>query len=59
MNTSTSSFALTLSRQFAMVTIMASIAFVCLSILAACNTMEGVGEDVERAGEEIQDGARK
>lgn len=42
-----------------MVTIMASIAFVCLSILAACNTMEGVGEDVERAGEEIQDGARK
>lgn len=25
--------------------------------LAACNTMEGVGEDVEEAGESVQDAA--
>jgi len=28
-----------------------------VSTLAACNTMKGVGEDVEDAGEAIQDGA--
>ncbi|GAB5413697.1 MAG: hypothetical protein Cons2KO_13000 [Congregibacter sp.] len=26
--------------------------------LSACNTLEGVGEDVERAGESVQDAAR-
>lgn len=33
----------------------------CLTVfvttLAACNTMEGAGEDIEDAGEAIQDGA--
>lgn len=28
-----------------------------LSGLAACNTMEGAGEDIESAGEAIQEGA--
>lgn len=27
-------------------------------ILAGCNTVEGVGKDVERGGEKVQDGAR-
>lgn len=31
--------------------------FAILAPLAACNTMEGAGEDVEDAGEAIQDGA--
>lgn len=26
-------------------------------VLTACNTMEGAGKDIERAGEEIQEGA--
>lgn len=26
--------------------------------LGACNTLEGVGEDVERAGEAVQDASR-
>lgn len=29
-----------------------------LSLFAGCNTTEGVGRDVERTGEEIQDAAR-
>ncbi len=29
-----------------------------LLILAGCNTVEGVGKDVERGGEKVQDGAR-
>ncbi|WP_119168218.1 entericidin A/B family lipoprotein [Algihabitans albus] len=29
-----------------------------LSLTAACNTVEGAGEDVEAAGEAIQDGAQ-
>lgn len=27
-------------------------------LLSACNTMEGAGQDIERAGEEIQEEAR-
>jgi predicted small secreted protein len=27
--------------------------------LAGCNTMAGLGKDVERAGEKVQDAARK
>jgi entericidin B len=27
--------------------------------LAACNTMQGLGEDVERGGEKLQDSAKK
>lgn len=29
-----------------------------LSALAGCNTMEGVGKDVERGGEKLQDSAK-
>ena len=29
-----------------------------LVLLAGCNTVEGVGKDVERGGEKVQDGAR-
>ena len=28
-------------------------------VLAACNTMAGLGKDIERAGEKIQDKAKK
>ena len=36
---------------------LAVAAFVAVP-LTGCNTMEGVGEDVEDAGEAIQDGAK-
>jgi entericidin B len=28
-------------------------------MLAACNTIEGMGEDIEKAGENLSDGAEK
>lgn len=28
------------------------------SLLSACNTMEGLGKDTERAGQKIQDNAK-
>ncbi len=30
-----------------------------LALLAACNTVEGAGEDIETAGEEIQDASQE
>lgn len=30
-----------------------------MSVLAACNTFEGVGKDVKKAGEAIENAARK
>jgi predicted small secreted protein len=30
-----------------------------MSVLAACNTVQGVGKDLEAGGEAISDGARK
>ena len=30
-----------------------------VAALAACNTMEGAGKDMERAGEKMQDKAKK
>lgn len=30
-----------------------------LSVLSACNTIAGVGRDIERAGEVMQDAAKK
>jgi predicted small secreted protein len=30
-----------------------------LGVLAGCNTMEGVGKDIERGGENLQDSANK
>ena len=33
--------------------------FVLLTMgMAGCNTMEGMGRDIERGGEKVQDGAR-
>lgn len=31
------------------------LAIVSALLMTACNTMEGMGKDIERAGEEIQD----
>ncbi len=33
--------------------------FVLAGFLAGCNTMEGMGKDIERGGEKIQSGAEK
>lgn len=30
-----------------------------VGVLAGCNTMEGAGRDVERAGEKMQEGANR
>ena len=30
-----------------------------VGVFAGCNTVTGVGKDVERAGEKVQDAARK
>ncbi len=34
-------------------------ALAVFSALAACNTMQGVGKDVERLGEKVQDASKK
>ncbi|MDH3210370.1 MAG: entericidin A/B family lipoprotein [Burkholderiaceae bacterium] len=36
-----------------------TVAVLSLLLLAACNTMEGVGKDVQKAGEKIEDAAEK
>ena len=46
----------TLASKYALL-LLAFAAFVVLP-LTGCNTMEGVGKDVEDAGEAIQDGAK-
>lgn len=40
---------------------LAAFLTICLGALAfsACNTMEGAGEDIERAGEKLQEAADK
>lgn len=38
---------------------LACAAFVMLSALSACNTMEGLGKDVENAGDNMEDSARQ
>ena len=30
-----------------------------LAVLAGCNTMQGLGKDVERLGEKVQDASKK
>ena len=32
---------------------------ICVAALAGCNTVEGVGRDVQGAGEVVEDGAKK
>jgi len=38
--------------------IAASLLLVLFGLLTGCNTMEGVGRDVERGGEKLQDTAK-
>ena len=37
---------------------VAALLLIALSTLAACNTVQGIGKDVERGGEKVQDTAR-
>ncbi len=30
-----------------------------ISLLSACNTVKGVGQDIQKAGEKIEDAAKK
>ncbi|TAG02954.1 MAG: entericidin A/B family lipoprotein [Betaproteobacteria bacterium] len=30
-----------------------------MALLSACNTMQGIGKDVQKAGEKLEDAARK
>lgn len=39
--------------------LMVLVSLVSITALAGCNTMRGVGEDVERGGEKIQGAADK
>jgi len=34
-------------------------ALLCLGLLAACNTMEGLGKDIERAGQKLENSAQR
>jgi entericidin B len=36
----------------------AVLALLMLAVLAGCNTMQGMGEDIERGGEKMQDSAK-
>ena len=31
----------------------------CLLLIAGCNTMHGLGQDIERGGEKLQDKAKR
>jgi predicted small secreted protein len=46
-------------RQFLAAAAAATAAALCGGLLAGCNTVEGVGEDIERAGDAIGDKARR
>lgn len=37
----------------------AGIVMLAVTLLSACNTMEGAGKDIERAGDKIEDSARE
>ena len=36
-----------------------AVTLLLLCLLGACNTVKGVGQDLQRAGEKIEDAARK
>lgn len=42
-----------------MKTIASAIAFMLCMALTACNTVKGVGQDIQKAGEKIEDAAKK
>ena len=35
------------------------LAAAALTVLAACNTIDGIGKDIKKAGESIEDAARR
>lgn len=35
------------------------LSFICLSLLTGCNTFEGVGQDIQKGGEKIEDAANR
>lgn len=37
----------------------AGIVLFAVTLLSACNTMEGAGKDIERAGDKLEDSARE
>lgn len=36
---------------------LALVALACMAVLTACNTVKGVGKDVQKVGEKIEDAA--
>lgn len=36
-----------------------AVMFVVLALLSGCNTIQGIGKDVERLGEKVQDASKK
>ena len=45
-------------RPFSVLTLLGVIALNTL-LLSGCNTMEGAGKDIERAGEKVQDASNR
>jgi len=39
--------------------IVAILALATITMLAGCNTVKGVGQDIQKAGEKLEDAARK
>jgi predicted small secreted protein len=46
-----------MSRQYVRVFVILILATIYLGAIVGCNTVEGAGEDVEEAGEAVQDAA--
>ncbi|MFM1906838.1 MAG: hypothetical protein RLZZ591_515 [Pseudomonadota bacterium] len=42
-----------------MKSLLQTVAVVCLFTLAGCNTLKGVGQDVQKAGAVIEDAAKR
>ncbi len=40
-------------------TVMMIVALVASFVLSGCNTVQGMGKDVERLGEKVQDASKK
>ncbi|HLR12295.1 MAG TPA: entericidin A/B family lipoprotein [Burkholderiaceae bacterium] len=40
-------------------TVLLSIAFLFSSLLAGCNTMHGMGQDIEKGGQKIQKSSKR
>ena len=38
---------------------LALLALACMAVLTACNTVKGVGKDVQKAGEKVEDAAKR